>query len=243
MLTATPDVDQVFLGWTINGTLRSYTNPVQLVLSGDRTIIAGFAPRPAFQDVTASSVASEAITQLAARGIIRGYDPTTFGPNDPTQRAQMAALIARAVGWDTEDHGNPFPDRCDPLAPTNCVDSALWRNVGTLAFYGVAHGYPGGTYEPRSPVLSGQVISFVSRAMVARGIWQLQPDDPALYPNVPTASGHRQDIATYVHYAGALPDLPLRGAFTDWDQTATRAWFARVLWLALASQYNQGVIH
>ena len=38
----------------------------------------------------------------------------------------MAALIARAVGWDLEDQGNGFSDR-------NGVDDNLWRNVGTLA--------------------------------------------------------------------------------------------------------------
>src|SRR5262249_38214743 len=149
-------------------------------------------------DVPTGNGASAAIAALAARGIIRGYEDGTFGPDDPVLRAQMAALIARAIGWDGEDWGNPFPDR-------GPVDDDLWRNVGTLARYGVARGYQDGTYNPTGDVLYAQVASIITRAMVTQGRWTFQPDDPALYPNVPADSGHRQDLTTYIHYAGALP--------------------------------------
>jgi hypothetical protein len=92
--------------------------------------------------VAPGTPSAEAIRQLAARGVIRGYADGRFGPQDTTLRAQMAALIARAMGWDSQDDGNPFPDRGN-------VDDDLWRNVGTLAFYDVARGYPdgcGGSY-------------------------------------------------------------------------------------------------
>jgi hypothetical protein len=198
----------------------------------DRNVVAAFAQRPSFADVPAGTPAEEAIAQLAARGIIHGYGDGTFGPADPVLRAQMAALIARAMGWDREDHGNAFPDR-------GTVDPDLWRNVGTLAFHNVAKGYPDGTYQPTGDVLYAQAISFIARAMVAKGYWQPQPDDPALYPNIPAASGHRADLATFVHYAGALPDFPDPGAaFGGWDQPATRAWFARALWQAYSGYFS-----
>src|SRR5689334_24481640 len=57
-----------------------------------------------------------------------GYGNGNFGPDDTTLRAQMAALIARAMGWDGEDHGNPFSD-------DGGINPSLWRNVGTLAHY------------------------------------------------------------------------------------------------------------
>src|SRR3712207_7096579 len=52
----------------------------------------------------------------------------------------------------------------------------------------------------RSQVLNAQVISFITRAMVTKGYWQAQPDNPTLYPDVPAASGHRTDLATYAFY-------------------------------------------
>jgi hypothetical protein len=229
-LGANPDAGNVFLGWTVDGTFQGWASPLTLTMNADHAASATFAPRPAFPDVPGGYPDNEAITQLAARGVIRGYEDGTFGPGDPVLRAQMAALIARAVGWDAEDHANPFPDR-------GVVDANLWRNVGTLAFYGVAKGYPDGTYGPTSPVLNIQVISFVTRAMVARGYWEQQPDDPALYPNVPIDSGHRQDLATYVHYAGALPGTDPHALWDGWDQPATRGWFALAEWQALNSYF------
>jgi hypothetical protein len=182
-------------------------------------------PVPTFCDASPSTPYYEAIAQLASRGIIRGYANGCFGPNDTTLRGQMAALIARAMGWDAEDHGNHFLDR-------GSVDVDLWRNVGTLAFYNVARGFPDGTYKPTAPVLNAQVISFITRAMVAKGYWQPQPDDPALYPNVPAASGHRKDLITYYTHAGAVPGSDPFAAWPQWNQPSARGWFAQALWQA-----------
>ena len=72
-----------------------------------------------------------------------------------------------------------------------------------------------------------------------KGYWTLQPDDPALYPNIPVDSGHRQDIATYVHYAGALPGTDTTStAWIAWDQPSTRAWFAEAEWRALDTYFR-----
>ena len=185
---------------------------------------------PPFTDVSPADPAYTAINELAARGIIKGCDPQAgmFCPRDSTLRAQMAALIARAMGWDAEDHGNQFTDRCDPNL--GCVDDDLWRNVGTLQFRAVAKGYDATTYGPHSPVLQQQVILFISRAMVRRGIWQRRADNAAVYPNLPrnTAAERQdaQDIATYVYYAGSAPDAPGTLAWTTYGQASTRAWFA-----------------
>ena len=165
------------------------------------------------------------------RGIVRGYGDGRFGPDDVSLRAQMAALIARAMGWDDEYWPNPFPDQ-------GIVDGDLWRAVGALHRYDVARGYQDGTFNPTGPVLHAQTISFIARAMVAKGYWQPQPDNPALYPEVPAASGHRADIATYVYYAGAPPDFPPEGGFAAWDAPATRAWFAEALWQAVDGYFR-----
>ena len=236
-LTAQPAANQIFLGWQFGGAeVSTWVNPLALTLSADTTVTATFATRPRFNDATPSDTgAVEAIAQLAARGIIRGCDPDAglFCPSDPTLRAQMAALIVRAMGWGGENPANPFSDR-------NGVDEQLWRSVAILAHHGVARGYGDGTYNTTAPVLNVQVISFITRAMVNKGHWTQQPDDDAIYPNVPTFSGHRQDLVTYVHYAGAV-----RGTgsatedFAGWDQPATRTWFVFALWQALDSHFGR----
>jgi hypothetical protein len=82
------------------------------------------------------------------------------------------------------------------------------------------------------------VISFITRAMVAKGYWQAQPDDPALYPDVPAASGHRADLATYTFYAGAAPGTEPAAGWGGWAQPATRGWFALAQWQALDSHFG-----
>jgi hypothetical protein len=232
---ATPHSGYLFVGWRVDGADRGWANPLALTMDTGHTLAAIFVARPAFADLAADDPAYEAIGQLAARGIIRGYDATTFGPGDQVLRAQMAALLARAMRWDTEEHGNPFPDR-------QGVDDALWRNVGTLAHHGVAKGYSdgrGGTYyDPTGEVLHAQTISFITRAMIARGYWQAQPASPALYGGILNDTGHEADVATFIHYTrafGGVPGYPEGGNFAAWDQPATRAWFAQALWVALDS--------
>jgi hypothetical protein len=228
-LAVTPDAGAVFTGWTVDGVSQCLpVLPLTITMNADHAVVANFAARPSFPDVSPGDPAYEAITQLAARGVIRGYQDGRFGPNDSTLRAQMAALVARAMCWDAEDHGNNFPDR-------GSVDANLWRNVGTLAYYNVARGYQDGTYKPTNDVLYAQTISFITRAMVTQGYWVQQPDNPALYPNVPASSGHREDLATFVYYAGAVPGTNATANWDGWNRPSTRAWFAQALWQALGS--------
>ncbi|HEY8602683.1 MAG TPA: choice-of-anchor Q domain-containing protein [Thermomicrobiales bacterium] len=234
-LGVAPTAAQVFTGWTIDGQPEGWANPLTITMNADHNAAAAFAARQTFADAGPGQTgATEAIAQLAARGIIKGCDPgaNLFCPTDPTLRAQMAVLIVRALGWGDENPINPFPDR-------NGVDDELWRAVAILADHGVAKGYSDGTYGTTSPVLNAQVISFITRAMEDAGYWQFQTDDNTVYPNVAPGSGHRVDLATYVHYAG-----PVRGTasstvdFAGWDQPSSRAYFAFALWQALDSYFS-----
>ncbi len=236
-LTPQPPVGGTLLGWTVDGVFQGWARPLTLTLGASRTVVATFAPLKGFGDATpAQTGATVAIGELAARGVIKGCDqaatPPLFCPTDPTLRAQMAVLIVRALGWGGEDPTNLFPDR-------NGVDDELWRSVAILAAHGVAKGYSDGTYGTTAPVLNAQVISFITRAMVDAGYWRFQPDSASIYPNVAANSGHRVDLATYVHYVG-----PVRGtgAITDdfggWDQPSSRAYFAFALWQALDGYFG-----
>ena len=75
--------------------------------------------------------------------------------------------------------------------------------------------------------------------MVAKGYWQRQADNPAYYPNIGSTIDHRVDIATYVHYAGALPGAENTSAnWNGWDRPANRGWFAEAEWRALNSYFS-----
>lgn len=191
-----------------------------------------FLLSPNVADLPPDTPHRDAILHLALRGIIRGYGDGRIGPRDPALRAQSAALIARAVGWEAEDWPDTtFPDQ-------GMVDADLWRNVRTLAHYRVALGYADGTYDPTGDVLQQQAILFTARALIAKGTWTEHPDTNP-YPNLPNTTpreqADRRAIATYVFYVGPLPDHPLDQPRPDWDQPATRGWYAEALWRALAA--------
>jgi hypothetical protein len=164
--------------------------------------------------------------------LIRGYGDGRFGPEDELLRAQIAVLLVRAMGWSGEQAANPFTDG-GGIAPE------LWDAVAILAARDIARGYDADTYGPNNKVLQAQAISLIARTMVAKGYWQYQPDNPALYAAVPASAGHRIDLATFVHYAGALPDVPEDQSFAGWFQSANRGWFARALWQALDSYFGE----
>ena len=194
---------------------------------GTTTVRALALGGTSFNDLAPSDPGYAAISDLAAEGIVRGYGDGRFGAGDISLRAQMAALIVRALGWQDAATENPFPDR-------GAVDDELWAAVATLNARGIARGYEDGTYDPTGPVLHIQVVSFISRALVAAGRWAAATeDDPALYPNVRIAASDRLDLVTYVHNVGALPDRPANANWDDWNTPASRGWFARVLAQAL----------
>jgi hypothetical protein len=238
--TATPATGQVFLGWTVDGTFVGFGNPLNLPVTKDRTVVAAFAPIPAFCDVTTATTNYTAITQLAARGVIFGSDNPNgsgkcFAGDQYLQRIQVAGFVARLFGWDKEDHGNTFTDK-------GYVDNDLWRNAGTLAFYDVARGYRDGTYDPTGNVLHAQAVSFITRAMIRKGYWEYQGDNAAYYTAVPTASGHRQDAVTFYTYAGNIPGTSAPtdtwGGDTGYDGQSTRNYFVNVLWQAYSSYFS-----
>ncbi|MFN8538544.1 MAG: S8 family serine peptidase [Thermomicrobiales bacterium] len=202
-LTANPGTGFSFIGWVVDGTKKGWANPLTITMDANHSVQATFADTAEFGDVT-SGTAVTAIIELATRKAIFGYTNGNYGPNDGVQRAQMAALIARATpagpgtptngiltppactaaeSWDCEDWGNGFTDQ-------GGVPAALWRDAGTLQHYNVAFGYSAQDcaskgrafpcYGPTDPVSYAQTIAFIARAMIAKGYWVAQPNAPDL---------------------------------------------------------------
>ena len=124
-----------------------------------------FLLTPRFTDLSPADPRAGALLALADRGIVRGDGGGAVAPDELLLRAQAAGLVARAAGWDDEDWPDAsFPDQ-------GAVDDDLWRDVRTLAHYGVALGYADGTYNPTGTVTHEQFALLVARGLVARGTW------------------------------------------------------------------------
>lgn len=114
-------------------------------------------------------------------------------------------------------------------------------------------------YGPLDTVKYGQVMLFIARAMVEKGYWTLQPDDRTIFPDQNGAPGAPADdqqakdhqmVVTYVHYAGAPPDVAdVHANFLvagvvhgGWGDDSSRAWFTRAFWPALQSYFGQDTL-
>jgi hypothetical protein len=255
--SATPAADQVFLGWALDGVYVGYANPLTITVNGAHTLVARFAARPAFTDVPSGDPDYQAITMLAALGIINPTGVNGSGQFQPARgvaRAEVAAFVARVFGWQNEGHTNRFPDQCDP-AGQNCLDAELWNTVAALQDYGVVGGYTDGAtcaasgttapcYLPRDPVLKLQIVSIVARAFTkapdvrATGFWDRLAAVAGQYTNVPDSGTQRSDLATYRANAGTIPGQVSDDQFPAPTEAATRRFVIETLWQAYNAVYG-----
>jgi hypothetical protein len=115
-----------------------------------------------FPDVPMTHSFHEAISYLAARGIVEGYANGFFGPNDPVRRAQLAKMIILALGKhdvNTTNLGDPtFPDVAYSGQPYP------FDYVEETAEQGIVQGYTNGTFGPYDYVTRIQLVRMVVRA-------------------------------------------------------------------------------
>ena len=107
------------------GTDPGMFSPSQIVPRWQMALFLARAGRPAgivlptasdqgFTDLNVGSDTQEAINQLAELGIMTGNSPTTFDPQGPVTRRQMAVLLARFLSIAPTGAGGANIDRISP---------------------------------------------------------------------------------------------------------------------------------
>lgn len=258
-ISATPATGNTFVGWRVDGFYRSWSPTLPVTVVGPTAAEAIFLPTALFADLPGSDPTAIAARELATRGIMAALPPARcqqlglaapcFGATIPLDRIEGAMMLAQSLPYGLQGPGpdgpgigprtwrdmtgpsSPFNDRC-PDQET-CVPTDEWQALSFMTFYGVVRGYGNHTFGPRDPLLNAQTIALISRAMVAKGYWQKQTAPPGLFAgSVPAV--HADDVATYLHYVGSIPDAPsANAAWGGWLQPSTRGWYARALWAAL----------
>jgi len=176
-----------------------------------------------FSDVSSSAYAT-AIYDLAARGVITGFDDGTFRPNGAVTRQQFAKMIVKTLGYSvTGSEVCPFTDVAaqsgsDPLYPA--------KYVAVCALRGITTGKSATRFDPSSSITHQQLIT-----MVARAAGLAEP--PAGYTPAFTAAqfslADHYANARWAAYAGLLEGLQGMGAGYDFRAPSTRGECAQVL--------------
>jgi uncharacterized lipoprotein YddW (UPF0748 family) len=182
-------------GWAVS---RAQTAAMLARLLRTTGVAPPSSPSAGFVDTVGHQFEGE-IDLLAGLGILRGTSPTTFRPDRPIDRAQMASVLARtfelAYGSPLASGPLPFTD----VAPTSVHADAIAR----IATAGIAAGTSATTYAPTRSVSREQMATFVMRStavLVTRG----KATPPAGWPAADDAYHARMRTAWVHLFDGAL---------------------------------------
>ena len=114
-----------------------------------------------FTDTTGTKFA-QAVGELSDLGIITGDPGGTFRPADAVTRAEMAAIILRALGLESQAQG-----LTQAAAVFRDVRPGLWYSgyVALANQLGIVKGYVDGTFRPDAKVQYQEAITMLLRAV------------------------------------------------------------------------------
>lgn len=173
----------------------------------------GPAPSPVFHDVPLSHPSAAAIAFVHAKEVVKGYPDGTFRPSQTINRAEFAAMIARAIAPAEEIDGCPLT--ADFSYALSDVPSGSWFEgpVCLLRVKGAIQGYADRTYRPHSTIRLEEAAKIIVTVY-----------------GYPTGTG----MTWYGPYILALRERDALPAGTAVGQPITRAQMAEILYSLFA---------
>ncbi|MGQ0849313.1 MAG: DUF3048 domain-containing protein [Actinomycetota bacterium] len=162
-LAAEASIEALFADGITHGCGPSTFCPDQSVTRGQMAVFIGRAlgmepstAPTAFPDIPAEAYFTGYVATLHDRGIIAGYPDGTYRPAQAVTRAEMAALLARALQLKPAAPGATFSDVAvgDWYAPS----------VEAIRAEGITVGCAADRFCPQHPVLRQQMALFLVRA-------------------------------------------------------------------------------
>lgn len=191
--------------------LRLFMISMLVILS---VCLAGSSLALAFTDVPSYHPYSDAIDDLANRGIINGFDDGSFGPGKPVTRQQFAKMIVLTLGLLVSES-----DVCQFSDVTKGGTSTLYPDnfVAVAAAQGITNGTGNNEFSPGREITRAQVITMVVRAAdnLNLGVLSTSTDqfnatwDPG-YSSIHGPNSRKAE------YNGLLAGLPLQD-LDPWD--------------------------
>ncbi|GMK41914.1 hypothetical protein PCCS19_49730 [Paenibacillus sp. CCS19] len=200
------------------------------------TLRNGFAAdysEKTFSD-TKNNFASEAITYLAARGVIGGVGNDQFAPAANLTRADLVLMLSRIAGVQPGAYTS---------ASFNDVDADAYyaQAVEWAADLGIVSGTGGGAFQPNAPVTREQLVTMLVRFLGTLGYELQSVVAPIEFTDADAIAGYAVDAVNAAQQAGFITGRPVAGgegvAFAP-NAPATRAETAKLLALLLLSLTN-----
>ena len=121
--------------------------------------VTSFVAMASYPDVADTDKHASAINELSALGVIEGFEDGTFHPDELVTRAQMAAMVCRAL--------NNFNAESNKIQKFNDVPADNWAAgwVATAADAGIINGTGNGNFDPSLNVTYAQTAKMLVSAM------------------------------------------------------------------------------
>ena len=97
--------------------------------------------------------AQNAVQQAVYAGIINGYDDDTFRPDAQITRSEMAAMIAKALKLEVEEHA------ATGFADDESIPSWVRGSVAELRELGLMKGKGGNRFDPKGKVTRAEAVT------------------------------------------------------------------------------------
>lgn len=117
-----------------------------------------------FQDLGDAAWAAEAINFLAKKGVVTGYDETTFNPNGSVTRAEFAKLISSL--YNLVNSSSKFATQSFTDVPK---DAWYFNYVEVCAQLGIVNGYGDKTFAPNNLISRQEMAVIISRVAKIMG--------------------------------------------------------------------------
>lgn len=135
---------------------------VKLLLAVEGLEPAGPAPGDvSFADVAPSAWHAPYVTAAVRAGLVQGTSSTTFSPDTPLTREQMAVLLARVLQLPSGGELR-FVD-------VNRISGWARPGVGAAVAAGYLEGFPDGTFRPQEPATRAQAAAVLAQLLLRHG--------------------------------------------------------------------------
>ncbi|QJC50489.1 metallophosphoesterase [Paenibacillus albicereus] len=127
------------------------------------------SPAPQFSDVKPGHWAVGAISRAAALGIVTGDADGRFRPDAGVSRAELAAMLGRALGWTDSGNAGRFADAAK-------IPAYARGYAAQSAATGIIGGYADGTFGPQRTLTRAELAAVLARAAGLQAPAGAKPD-------------------------------------------------------------------
>ncbi|MEE0867508.1 MAG: S-layer homology domain-containing protein, partial [Clostridia bacterium] len=141
--------------------MKNLKKTLAVVLAFAMVLSFGAISTFAYSDVEASTTTGEAVGILSNLGILSGFEDGTFRPEETVTRAQMASIIVRTLGYDSQAVSSAGSTVFSDVAADHWASGYI--NVAQAQ--GIISGYGNGMFGPEDKVTYEQAVKMIVSAL------------------------------------------------------------------------------